>query len=229
MLGKIFRRRLLTHTVLVGALGVAVLATCAGQNARAAEDDDDNSSSIFSDILKGIGLRRDGPNIDYRERSPLVVPPNRTMPSPEASAAVNNPAWPIDPDVKQRKAAKEAEDKTPRQGDSVMEAGRPLRPDELRRGTRPRGADRKDGLGTTIGNDGRPERPSALGYMGGLFGSMFNRAKDDTAKFTGEPPRSSLIEPPVGYQTPSPDYPYGLTTKQTPKAADVKERATPVR
>jgi hypothetical protein len=28
-------------------------------------------------------------------------------------------------------------------------------------------------------------------------------------KFTSEPPRSSLVEPPPGYQTPSPNYAYG--------------------
>jgi len=55
---------------------------------------------------------------------------------------------------------------------------------------------------------------------------MFSGGKDDieTAKFTREPPRTALTEPPQGYQTPSPDQPYGLGAKETaPKAVDYKE------
>jgi hypothetical protein len=52
--------------------------------------------------------------------------------------------------------------------------------------------------------------PAELGYKGGLFGSQFGGgSKDETATFTNEPPRSSLTEPPVGYQTPSSAQPYG--------------------
>ncbi len=65
--------------------------------------------------------------------------------------------------------------------------------------------------------------PSALGYKGGLFSNMFGSDKDNqqAAQFTGEPVRSSLTEPPPGYQTPSPDQPYGLGKASTaPKAED---------
>jgi hypothetical protein len=33
--------------------------------------------------------------------------------------------------------------------------------------------------------------------------------KAEAKQFTTEPPRSSLVEPPPGYQTPSPSYAYG--------------------
>ena len=42
-----------------------------------------------ADLLKGLGLRRDGASIDYRERSPLVLPPGKELnqlPSPEDAA-----------------------------------------------------------------------------------------------------------------------------------------------
>ena len=39
--------------------------------------------------------------IDYRERSPLVIPPTLDLPPPEAAdAAARNPAWPRDPERK---------------------------------------------------------------------------------------------------------------------------------
>src|SRR5262249_62078995 len=55
--------------------------------------------------------------------------------------------------------------------------------------------------------EGKPVKPSDLGYTGGIFGSLFGN-KQESAEFTTEPPRTSLTEPPVGYQTPSPNQPY---------------------
>jgi hypothetical protein len=54
-----------------------------------------------------------------------------------------------------------------------------------------------------------------------MFSNFFGGKDDEVAKFTGEPPRASLTEPPPGYQTPSPDQPYGLGEKaRAPKAVD---------
>ena len=47
---------------------------------------------------------------------------------------------------------------------------------------------------------------------------------EGTASFTGEPARASLTEPPPGYQTPSPNQPYGRSKSDTaPKAANVTD------
>ena len=63
--------------------------------------------------------------------------------------------------------------------------------------------------------------PSQLGASSSsVFKSMFGGQKEETAKFTGEPPRASLTDPPPGYQTPSPDQPYGLGKAAPPKPAD---------
>ena len=58
---------------------------------------------------------------------------------------------------------------------------------------------------------------------------MFGKKKEEQAKFTGEPPRTSLTEPPAGYQTPSPDQPYGLAKGVAPAKAynDYTDRADP--
>ena len=39
---------------------------------------------------------------------------------------------------------------------------------------------------------------------------MFGKDEPESGRFTGEPPRTALTEPPPGYQTPSPDQPYGV-------------------
>lgn len=61
-------------------------------------------SSIVQDLVGGFGLlKTDKPDIDYRERPGLVVPPSRDLPAPqEGSAAASNPNWPTDPDVARR-------------------------------------------------------------------------------------------------------------------------------
>jgi hypothetical protein len=50
--------------------------------------------------------------------------------------------------------------------------------------------------------------PSQLGYNGSLL-NLFHSNKAEAAEFKGEPTRESLTQPPSGYQTPSPNFPYG--------------------
>lgn len=56
------------------------------------------------DTLVGIlGFEEAKPDIIYRERAPLVVPPKMELRSPQAPLAEANPAWPKDPDVERAK------------------------------------------------------------------------------------------------------------------------------
>jgi hypothetical protein len=184
----------------------AVVALSAGP-ARAADDDDNRSvdSRIIDSVMKNFGLRSDGEAIDYRERSPLVVPPRVDLPPPErATAPVAN--WPRDPDVRRAKEA--AAVAARRRSKSFEEEGRPLTPAELNQGMRPggRSAETTPGAGST--DTFRVLNPSELGFKG--FGRAFNLKSEESAPFTGEPERGSLTQPPAGYQTPSPNYAYGV-------------------
>ena len=99
-------KRKFTRFALAATLGLAVVMGCAGTFAHAADDDDDEllDTKIFKGILKGLGLRKDEAGIDYRERSPLVLPPSNqinVLPSPEDVANSKKAAnWPDDPDIK---------------------------------------------------------------------------------------------------------------------------------
>jgi len=114
------------------AAALAVGMTCASAAvARAGDYDDPSGASFGSQMLKAIGLPDpDHPEyeINYSERSPLVVPPNRNLPAPIAGDKPPTPNWPQDPDVKKRQARKEP---VHVEGDRVIDEGRPLRPDEL--------------------------------------------------------------------------------------------------
>jgi hypothetical protein len=207
------------------ALGAAVLATSAP--ARADEDGVSLDKQIFGGILQGLGLRKDGEAINYQERAPLVIPPSRSLPPPEKGDAVlaNNPAWPKDPDVVRRKRDVERE-RNRNVSDEREREQNPLRQDQLTPGGNPRTA-----AGQPQGAPNSPtpgDRFSATemkqNQKGNMFGNMFRRDEPEIAKFTKEPPRAALTEPPPGYQTPSPDQPYGLSGKETaPKATDYKE------
>lgn len=75
----------------IGSLGVVAPARADG---------------ILNSLQNLIGLGDDEqPEITYRERAPLVVPPKMELRPPEQSKLEANPAWPKDPDVEHRKQA----------------------------------------------------------------------------------------------------------------------------
>src|SRR5688572_5014161 len=85
----------------VAVLGIGLVMTAGA--ARAADDDEDDKTfeeKIIENIMAGIGgTNMENRGIEYRERSPLVVPPKLNLPPP-ASAAAEAPVanWPKDPD-----------------------------------------------------------------------------------------------------------------------------------
>jgi hypothetical protein len=193
-------------------LGIGLVMSA---NAARAEDDEDDSTfeeKIIKGIMTGIGgTNMENTGIEYRERSPLVIPPRSDLPPPAAAAEAPGPNWPKDPDVQKRKAAiaaRKKDNKDPR------EASRVLTPSELAAGkTAPvkRSAETNQ-PGETGAN--AILSPSQLGYEGGLKG-LFGGSKTETAPFKGEPTRDTLTMPPPGYQTPSPNFAYGTGPKES--------------
>ncbi len=207
------KTRLLRSVAWTLAAGLVVAATF-GAPARADDDDTSFEERILRGLLGGMGVDTGRARIEYRERSPLVLPPSTNLPPPDTTAVVNNPAWPKDPDVVQRK--KSSTKPRPATISELGDPGRPLTPQELNRGA-VAGAGRVNRPGEagplTEADVGRPLRPSELGYKGGLFGSLF-KYKEEEVKFDGEPARTSLTQPPPGYMTPSRDQPYGVGNRK---------------
>src|ERR1700722_5690204 len=90
------------------ALGLAISSARAG---------DDGAAPIWQGIGSGFGPylafdRDKDPEIDYRDRGRLVLPPKVALPAPGATAGIGNVDWPIDPDVqKEKKEKKEKQEK----------------------------------------------------------------------------------------------------------------------
>ncbi len=190
------------------ALGVGLVMTSVAARAQDADEDDSTfEEKVISGLMKGLGgTNMDNQGIDYRERSPLVVPPKLDLPPPASPTAAKTPNWPKDPDEARRKAAiaarKNAKQQTP------QDLNRPLLPSELNvaKGA-PSTPSPADPVQPGSNQNNPMMSPSQLG-LDGRF-NFFNNKQAETATFKGEPTRDSLTQPPPGYQTPSPNYAYG--------------------
>jgi hypothetical protein len=217
-------------------LGMTLVMTAGA--ARAADDDDRSFTERFVDGFKDTirGNTMDNRGIDYRERSPLVVPPNLDLPPPvTASKAPQVTNWPKDPDEKQRKAIIAAKkknappvvavapaataDATPRPiniAPPVVEAAAPT-PDTIRpnHATDSNGTAKTDPIYDQPGDLFKGGASTAFDGIGlGGLGNLFGGKKDEPSLAPGtEPSREALTQPPSGYQTPSASYPYAVQPK----------------
>jgi hypothetical protein len=130
---------------------------------------------------------------------------NGGLPPPQASGVARNPNWPADPDSGRQAAKKHATNRQDFDPDHFTD---PLRLSELRGAAANR----------SVGDDDITDnmRPSQLGSLGGFFGSLFGAGNSNNARqeqqvgaLASERPRMRLVDPPAGYQTPSPSQPYG--------------------
>jgi hypothetical protein len=210
----------LIRATFAALLGVTIIAGFSVNSARAADDTDGEEPTLADTaairyILKGLGWRRDDDekSINYRERSPLVLPNGKDLPAPEKTTPLSKTAgWPDDPDVKRAKKKRDDERKRKSYTEGVDD--RPLMPNELSKAGSGKG-DNKGDNPTILGSKNEEEsaRPSTIQELGapakGIFSKVWGN-KEEQATFTGEPRRESLIEPPAGYRTPSPSQPYGI-------------------
>ena len=88
------------------ALGIGLIMVCGAARAQDDEEEDDKTfeEKIIESIMGGLGATNmENKGIDYRERSPLVVPPKLSLPPPATAAELNTPNWPKDPARRKRR------------------------------------------------------------------------------------------------------------------------------
>jgi hypothetical protein len=218
------------------AFGVAFglcLVIASGISVAYAEDDEDDllpDQKLIRSILRGLGLRNgQEAGIEYKERPPLVVPPTRDLPPPQTigSVAQRNPAWPVDPDEKRRQAEKKANAERKR---FVLEDElRQLSPQELN-AVKPGPPGPGGRAPPSVDVPGPALTPDELGFKNSMWadmlglGKFFGKGEDEVTRFTREPPRLSLTDPPAGYRTPSPAEPYGVRSSRDVAKKTVGDR-----
>jgi hypothetical protein len=217
------------RTAVAGALVLAVaLGSASAWAQNASEEELPSDTKFLRKLFKEFGMQMDGEAVEFRERAPLVVPPSRDLPPPQSGdVTARNPAWPKDPDVRRRnEAVTTAASKARLRGaaEAMVEEGRALRPNELEVG---RVAATNSGRVLSPEEAARPMSPNDLGTKGLMDLFSFNKKGEAPAEFTQEPPRSTLTEPPPGYQTPSSAQAYGPGTARSEpaKPSTVTERA----
>jgi hypothetical protein len=195
------------HAICAAALALAVIGVAGNAAwAQAATDDDDDidehvlnaDKRMFNAILGTIGLGSSGPEINYRERSPLVVPQGRDLPPPGKAAKTGD--WPVEPEVKAKRAAAALE-KSGR-APKLVDPAKPIS-----------GTAENNKTGYTGTWAEAPKRQQEPDFFSMLLAGKLVGTWEEYGKFEGEPPRTSLVEPPPGYLTPSPAAPYGVTPR----------------
>jgi hypothetical protein len=216
------------RTAFAAMIGAAVIVGCTGHAAWAEDDDEEPlaDTKIMRHILQGLGWQRDEKGIEYRERSPLVLPGSKELPKPAASTpAAKTAGWPDDPDVKRQKQRRDLEKNRKAYVEGVDD--RPMLPSEYSRKPGTNDKNRPTILDSKSSEES--QKPSTREELGAknIFSKLWGDKSNEYVTFTGEPPRSTLIEPPRGYRTPSPNQPYGVGQEKW--TGPKQDRQEPVR
>ena len=225
---------------LIGrTVGLAVLSLSLGLAvplgaARAEDNDGRTMSEKISDGFYGMirGTNMDNRGIDYRERSPLVVPPTLDLPPPATAAHEGQIAnWPKDPDERARRAVIATKKKNappparvrvtaggdPQQQVQPINIAPPVEEAPVAGTTRPAYASDRNGTALT---DPVYDKPGDL-FTGGAaalsdwsgVSNLFGGGKTVPVEPGTEPARTALTQPPAGYQTPATGYDYSEQKK----------------
>jgi len=214
------------RAIAIGAAGAAMVwaALVAGSVPARAFDD---KPSSFDPLLNVVGLGKDSqdkPDIDFRERPPLVVPKSNDLPPPVAGVQ-HGANWPVDPGVERRRQAA-AEARRPR---AISPNENPV----LSKGELQQGRVAKRGSGAAPCETMRNGIPdcSELTPAEKLKQVFSLGSSDDTAQPGVEPTRDYLTEPPSGYRAPKQIVkagPSGPVRKyEAPSAADYARGINP--
>ena len=188
-------------------LFAAAVSTGLGVSAGAVRAADDGYQDVLSSVLTSVGvLNADrSPEIDYRERAPLVLPPKMTLEKPVPEGSARTAAWPQDPDVVRRRR-EAAEARAP----SLNILGNPdlkLSHDEMMKGRIASGSDNgtfeSDARHSRCGNNGNQRNclvvnPDELKAIDERYKASGLAEKKDVVAGE-EPDRMYLTQPPKGY------------------------------
>ena len=209
-----FRETVVRRAAIAGSLAFGLCA--AAVPARAA---DDGYQNVFASVLTAVGVMSPSksPDIEYRERPPLVVPPKSALAAP-AEAKPLPAAWPKDPDVVKRRKA-DAAARVPGENHFSNQRDKALSKDELLQG---RAESPEQNLGDkTCGSFGNSDRnclvlnPDELKRQGEAYEAANPDRKNEVTAGV-EPERDYLTQPPKGYMKAT------KTVKATTEAPEEK-------
>lgn len=176
-------------TACLASAAIAIGAAAVTTQAKAA---DDVGSNPITELFDGLGLsKKEKPDIEYKERAPLVPPSNTSaLPAPQAAVSASEASWPKDPDVAARAERKRESDKVYTETYNYqMDRSPRLDPDELGR-KRTAGANVPRTAADGTRNDSEVTRASR-----DELGSNSIRE----VRMSSSASRGRLTDPPAGY------------------------------
>ncbi len=189
-----FRQSGSSRALIAAVGGALILGLTVSTPARALDDGQENVFvSVFQLVTAGIGLGGESakPTIEYRERAPLVLPPNtQQLPPPGSGVAARNANWPQDFD-QQRNRRAQARDRAPRD-----------REDEFGGRRAPNGVAGAPVAGARDPRECRDDPLERLCNTQQFWSTMSNRKESEQKVAVGqEPTRRTLTDPPPGFRT----------------------------
>lgn len=184
------------------AFAVAVTFCLAAAPSRAA---DDGQASLLSGLAHTVGIAKDeDPQIDYRERSKLVIPPKIALPPPAASVK-QDPSWPVDVETARVKKRKKIEDAEPSARQVNSRSYRLIKPgDEVKVTTS--GLEKSSGPSCRTPDPKTGECPAAASASASASWNPLTWVglqKKPQTVLGPEPERENLIDPPRGLRAPA--------------------------
>jgi len=204
----------------VSAALAGIVAAASVSVARAA-DDGGNGDTPVAKLMETLGLRAppdQNPDINYSERSPLVVPPTRDLPPPVAELP---PAagWPKD----SPKPQKHVRSKSAPAVAAAPAAATPAAAPADTTGTLPAQSPQAGQATQADQASAAPRVPNPPAPQSSWWNPKTWFSHEEYVAFTTEPVREGLTDPPAGYRTPSPDQPYGVG----PEKSKAEDKYTP--
>ena len=172
-------------------------------SASPASAGDDGAAPLWVGIgsIFGCGGGGDQPDIDYRDRPKLVVPPKMDLPAPAAAPWASATDWPRDPDVARWKKEQAEKNKTT---DLHPQARQPSSRSILMRSspriTRPGMGPSLRGKCTAGPGESCDSAPAPTLNWNPL--TWVGIQKKPVTVLGPEPARTSLTDPPLGYRAP---------------------------
>ncbi|MFY8040197.1 MAG: hypothetical protein ACOVN4_11100 [Bosea sp. (in: a-proteobacteria)] len=168
---------------LAFALGLAFAPALAVPAAQAQTGD-----PLLSSVLSTLGLTApDKPDINYRDRPPLVVPPRSTLPPPqEGRRSAGN--WPNDPDS--------AENRRARSAAAAADMETRIRRNDT--GSRIDGADMNRRGGRAVAANPASSGSETYQFLDVMAQDARRASQTAEVPVGTEPPRRFLTEPPTG-------------------------------
>jgi hypothetical protein len=180
------------------ALAPLMLGVALAASAPAVAQD----GGVIRSFLGTIGVMpAETPDIDYRSRPPLVVPPANKLQDPTKPASERTAQWPNDPDVAARKATFKDSLIPATEREKYIQGQRPLlSQEELRRGKIDASAQRAP---VRSAFDETPYETMTQPILTGRELALRRNAQNESQAALGtEPPRRYLSDPPPGLRKP---------------------------